>query len=87
MSLNIKNERVHALAREAARRMGRSQTSVIEEALARLLAELDEREAGGGPDRTRRVGAILEDIDARLTDADRAALGADDLYDESGMPA
>ncbi|MGH3425128.1 MAG: type II toxin-antitoxin system VapB family antitoxin, partial [Nocardioidaceae bacterium] len=37
MSLNIKNERVHDLAREAAQRTGRTQTSVIEEALAQLL--------------------------------------------------
>ena len=33
MSLNIKNERVHELAREAARRTGMNQTSVIEAAL------------------------------------------------------
>ena len=44
MSLNIKNPRVHALAREAAKRTGQNQTSVIETALQRLLDELD-REA------------------------------------------
>ena len=33
MSLNIKNEHVHQLARDAAARTGLSQTGVIEEAL------------------------------------------------------
>lgn len=37
MGLNIKNQRVHDLAREAARITGKSQTSAIEEALERLL--------------------------------------------------
>ena len=37
MGLNIENERVHALAREAARVTGKSQTSAIEEALVLLL--------------------------------------------------
>lgn len=39
MSLNIKNQRVHDLARQAAAATGRSQTSVIELALERLLRE------------------------------------------------
>ena len=38
MSLNIKNERVHDLAREAAQRTGQSQTRVIEVALLEYLA-------------------------------------------------
>ena len=41
MSLNIKNERVHALAREAARITGKSQTGVIEEALEKRGARRD----------------------------------------------
>ncbi|KGN37752.1 type II toxin-antitoxin system VapB family antitoxin [Knoellia subterranea] len=41
MGLNIKNERVHALAREAARVTGKSQTSAIEEALEMLLRAHD----------------------------------------------
>ena len=57
MSLNIKNERVHALAREAARVTGKTQTGVIEEALERLLKEYGD----DGPvaaDRRRRLEAI-----------------------------
>lgn len=85
MGLNIKNERVHELAREAARRTGRSQTSVIEEALARLLADLghESQEA----DRLAQVHDILRDVDQRLTDDDRARLSTEHLYDDRGLPA
>lgn len=81
MGLNIKNPRVHALAREAAMRTGRNQTSVIELALERLLDQLDE------PESTARVDDILRDLDARLGEAERARLETDSLYDEDGIPA
>ncbi len=76
MSPNIKNERVHALAREAARRTGMTQTSVIETALQRLLAELAD-DAG-----------TLDDLIAGLqTDIGRhGPLSTDDLYDEACLP-
>ena len=61
MSLNIKNEHVHDLVREAARRTGKSQTSVVEEALRRSQAVLAER---------RRQGALQERL-AELTDRER----------------
>lgn len=84
MSLNIKNERVHRLAREAARRSGKSQTSVIEEALERYLAALST------PDEARRdrLHALMADIRASVTDEDRAALQQtmDEMYDENGLP-
>ena len=79
MGLNIKNERVHALAREAADRLGTSQTSAIEQALERLLAEMA-RPAD-------RVAEILADIDARLPESARSTMTTDDLYDENGLPA
>jgi antitoxin VapB len=85
MSLNIKNEHVHALAREAARRTGKSQTSVIEEALERLLADLEHerRKVGLKED----IMAIVEDFQARLTPEDRARMNTDWLYDdETGLP-
>jgi antitoxin VapB len=85
MSLNIKNDRVHALAREAARRTGQSQTSVIEDALTRLLADLDTPPAVS---RLKNVDVVLERVDAIMTDEIRAAIHADfdELYDESGLP-
>lgn len=64
MSLNIKKERVHELAREAAAVTGQSQTSVIETALERYLAEL--RRDGELSPRTR-AEAILAAVVAILT--------------------
>lgn len=85
MSLNIKNERVHQLARDAAQRTGMSQTSVIEEALVQFLRRLDDEQDA----KRRRVDEILAVFDARLTDQDRAEMKAfmDDMYDdETGLP-
>lgn len=77
MALNIKNERVHELAREIARRTGRSQTSAIEEALQRMLADLDRE-----PSDARR----LRRIDQMQKLAAEAALDSETLYDEAGLP-
>jgi antitoxin VapB len=84
MSLNIKNERVHALAREAARCTGQSQTSVIEEALTRLLEQVRECQTETGVDRARDVAA---DFARRLSIEDRRRLTTEDLYDDRGLPA
>ncbi|MGL5818459.1 MAG: type II toxin-antitoxin system VapB family antitoxin [Phycicoccus sp.] len=88
MGLNIKNERVHALAREAARVTGKTQTSAIEEALEQLL-----RAHGADPDASRRthkvdlVRSIVAAYAAEPRRADGEIRGADDLYDaETGLP-
>lgn len=85
MSLNIKNERVHELARQAARLTGKSQTGAIEEALERLLAE-----RGRDPEAARqaRIDMLWSEIQADTTDADRAATqkAMDELYDDAGVP-
>jgi antitoxin VapB len=85
MGLNIKNERVHALAREAARRLGASQTSVIERALERLLGELDSRP--GKDERRAKALGVAMDFESRLTTADRDRMTTDDLYDDRGLPS
>lgn len=77
MALNIKNERVHALAREVAQRTGRTQTSAIEFALERLLANLGDSSA----DIARRQR--IEHVQDLAVNAD---LDAEDLYDEAGLP-
>ena len=89
MSLNIKNERVHALAREAARVTGKTQTSVIEEALVKLLAEYgtDPVEA----DRQRRMDAMrrvaLEYSALPEREGGDVIRSEEDLYDpETGLP-
>lgn len=77
MSLNIKNERVHTLAREAAQRTGRNQTSAIELALERLLADLD---------RDRDDAARIDLIHAMQRTAADVDLSTDALYDDAGLP-
>lgn len=86
MGLNIKNERVHALAREAAVMAGTTQTGAIEEALQRYLAEM-------GAERSRermrqQVTATLRRIHASMTDEDRELLrtAEEEMYDEYGLP-
>lgn len=86
MSLNIKKDAVHALARTAAARTGLSQTSVIEEALTMYLAHLDDPTAA--QERRRRVAKLLEQLDAELDDTARARILDDsDLYDDAGLPS
>lgn len=86
MGLNIKNERVHALAREAARVTGLSQTSVIEEALEMLLAA-----RGADPQVTRRerrreaARDVVLDWQA-LPDGDGVRDVADLYDDATGLP-
>lgn len=81
MSLNIKNEHVHHLAREAAARTGKTQTGAIEAALEHYLATLPPRDTH---DPRRRIDAILSDVDVRLAGR---GLDTDDLYDDRGLPA
>jgi antitoxin VapB len=86
VSLNIKNERVHAMAREAARRTGRTQTGAIQLALEKLLAET---EPGRRPeDRRRRIDLVLRDVDLIVTDEMRRVILAEGeaLYDGQGLP-
>lgn len=87
MSLNIKNERVHDLAREAARLTGMSQTAVIEEALRRYVDELAEVGAEAG--RQHRLDLLFAEIKLEMTDEKRAAMDhvMESLYDEKGLPA
>lgn len=86
MGLNIKNERVHELAREAARRTGRTQTGAIQMALEKLLAETEP--ARRADDRRRRMDVVLGDVDRVMTDEMRLAITREieGLYDDEGLP-
>lgn len=88
MGLNIKNERVHALAREAATITGKSQTGAIEEALERLLAAY-----GSDPEQSRRAAKVdlAHDIASRyqaiVVEGVPALRTVEDLYDPAtGLP-
>lgn len=90
MSLNIKNEHVHELAREAARATGKTQTGAIEEALERLLEEY--RDGPVAADQRRRldsIHAIQESWRGQpRNDSPDRIREVEDLYDpETGLPA
>ncbi|ALJ21800.1 type II toxin-antitoxin system VapB family antitoxin [Microbacterium sp. No. 7] len=95
MSLNIKNERTHALVRELAALTGMSQTSAVEDAVRRRLEELrgakpavprysDEEIAR----RRAAVTRIIDEFHAETTQEQRDAMRdhGDWLYDEMGLP-
>ena len=86
MGLNIKNQRVHELARQAASRTGKSQTSVIEEALRRYLDELDDSESEER--RRQRVDQVLGEMQRLIREQGGLGMQPDDLYDPiTGLPA
>lgn len=80
MGLNIKNEQVCALAREASARTGLSQTAVIGQALTAYLAGLPETRN----DRLEQLRAFLTDFDARTAPSDVVAMrtAAEHMYDD-----
>lgn len=91
MALNIKNEHVHDLAREAARRTGLTQTSALERALEEFLARLPDKDTEAERERRERrarADEILAEMHALITDEDRAEMRRfmDDMYDEHGLP-
>lgn len=88
MGLNIKNQRVHDLARRAAEVTGKTQTSAIEEALERLLQFY-----GADPAAARHTHKIEIARDIALQyqadpgHRDREIRTVEDLYDETtGLP-
>ncbi len=85
MSLNIKNERVCRLAKEAAALTGQSQVSVLEQALEAFIEERSRppREGDAGPDDLDR---LIERMRVAIRQAD-VIRTVDDLYDEAtGLP-
>lgn len=86
MSLNIKNETTHELVRRLAALTGQSQTSAVEDAVRRRLAELEQgREA-----EIERKRAAIAAVIARARLIPRTGRTTeeimDELYDEAGMP-
>lgn len=88
MSLNIKNPRVHELAREAARVTGKTQTGVILEALERLLSEYGADPLAAEEERRRaRVDELRTWFAEHPGDPDQEIRTIEDLYDpETGLP-
>jgi antitoxin VapB len=82
MSLNIKNERVHELARAAAQLSGKSQTAVIQDALEDWLARHAD---AAGRTRLDRARELVADMQRRVRESG-GPLTTDDLYDDDGLP-
>lgn len=89
MALNIKNERVHELAREAARKAGTTQTSALETALEQYVATLDGATSEDRRDIKRaRAREIVRLIQQSLSEEDREGIrrDLDEMYDDDGLP-
>jgi antitoxin VapB len=83
MSLNIKNEETHRLVRELAELTGESQTSAVEDAVRRRIAEL--RRDTDFDDRMERLRAISRRTAAAM-DPSLSNDPNEFLYDEFGLP-
>lgn len=88
MALNIKNSTTVALVRELAEKTGQTQTSAIEQAVRAQLERLaTDNHKRTSDERYQRAMKIVKEIDASMTDEDRAAIrqAQDDMYDEHGL--
>ena len=84
MSLNIKNEETHRLVRELAELTGQSQTSAVEDAVRRRLAELTREQE---VERRYRVLGEIADRASAAASAEWLNTDWDEvLYDENGLP-
>ena len=88
MSMNIKDERVHAMARELAARRGTTVTDAVRQA---LRAELERQPIQQSPDgieaRKEAIRAICARFSARAEWRGRTSKELqDELYDEYGLP-
>jgi antitoxin VapB len=83
MSMNIKNEEAHKLARELADLTGESITEAVTEALRERLARLHNAEGGT---RLERMLQIAHECATHLKEPYRSIDHAEMLYDERGLP-
>ena len=84
MSLNIKNEETHQLARELAALTGESMTGAITVALRERLER--ERRARSVESRLRKLRAIRQRCACLLKDGPSAVEHGNFLYGEDGLP-
>ena len=83
MSLNIKNDEAHRLARELAALTGESMATAVTEAIRERLER--GRRQGGGP-LSEHLLAIGKDCASRLKEPFRSADHGDLLYGDDGLP-
>jgi len=83
MSLNIKSEDAHKLARELAALTGESMTVAVTEAIRERIERVKRSKREG---LSERLLAIGRDSAPRFKEPYRSADHADLLYDERGLP-
>ena len=84
MSLNIKNEETHRLARELARVTGESMTVAVSKAIRERLERVRSRNSKEGlAERLLRIG---RDCAAHIKEPYKSMDIDELLYDEKGMP-
>ncbi len=83
MSLNIKNEKTHIMARELARVTGESMTVAVSEAIRERLERI---RANSKQDMVARILKIGRECAAHLKEPYKSIDHGDLLYDEKGMP-
>ena len=83
MSLNIKNDEAHLLARELAELTGESLTAAVTEALRERLRRLRRDRTGSLAERLLAIG---RDCASRLKEPYRTLDHEVLLYDEQGLP-
>ena len=86
MSLNIKNETTHALVRQLAALTGQSQTSAVEDAVRRRIAEVEQSRTDEEQERRRRIRAVIRRAQQLPNTGRTTDEIMDELYDETGMP-
>jgi antitoxin VapB len=83
MSLNIKDEKTHRLARQLARLTGESMTTAVQHALEERLERVRQPLKKGMAERLLEIG---RDCAAHLKEPFRSIDHGDFLYDEKGLP-
>jgi antitoxin VapB len=83
MSLNIKNEKTHRMARELARTTGESMTTAVSEAIRERLERV---RANSNQDMVERIMKIAEECGPLWKEPYRSIDHGDLLYDEKGLP-
>ena len=83
MSLNIKNEETHRLARELAAITGESVTAAVTQAVRERLERLQRDDAENLADHLLTIG---RDCAVRLKEPFRSLDHGELLYDERGLP-
>lgn len=83
MSLNIKDERTHRMAKELAQLTGETMTGAVNEAIRERLERV---RSNGNKDVAERLLQIGRECAARLKEPYKSIDHGELLYDEKGLP-